>query len=499
MPNNRAGKIVRCPECKSVIRLGVPTASELNSGKPVPMHAELVSAPQVETGVEEVDTFPSIDATAGDTPPREAKLPASKTSTRESGSSEKNKPLAVPKPPETDSAPSTLVARDRAFEAIESAAVVEEPAVQKAAEKRSETRKRKARTQRSTSKQVERKPDAPQPTGQSSDEPSPDARRNPEKTKRADRKPRPKQAYSQSSSKSPQSRNRLPIPAPSRDQAPDETALKEKALNEKSPTEKAPPRHRVKPVTDGKDSRAAASNGSTHSVAAKLSSLANSPEKQVSSESASENGAIGFAPVVEAAPAPEFVRIDTDIASEVAQEFTPETIRARAEKSNSDRVILTRFIAGCICVLGLLNLIPAVFHWTAWAQTEEAGALPRWIYIQLFVAAMHMVYTIYLVQIPDWSALRAVSFAMLAFAVVFGAVSTGLLIGGAHGTVARGLEVATVLRGPAGIWCVIMLILSTLVSYMSGREAGSWRRADLLIAEIFDSGNHGRTDTAETN
>ena len=207
----------------------------------------------------------------------------------------------------------------------------------------------------------------------------------------------------------------------------------------------------------------------------------------------------GFPPVIESAPATEFVRIDTELIEEVASEFTPETIRARAQKSRSDRIILTRFIAGCICVLGLLNLIPAVFHWLAWAGADEPGALPRWIYVQIFVAALHIVYTIFLLQIPDWSALRAVSYAMLGFAILFGAVSTGLLIGGAHGTVARGLEVATVLRGPAGIWCVAMLILSTLVSYMGGREAGSWRRADLLLAEIFSSGSPVQPETNDSN
>ncbi len=43
LPTNRAGKVVRCPECKSVLRIPGVSESEQASGKPIPVEAQLVT------------------------------------------------------------------------------------------------------------------------------------------------------------------------------------------------------------------------------------------------------------------------------------------------------------------------------------------------------------------------------------------------------------------------------------------------------------------------
>lgn len=159
-------------------------------------------------------------------------------------------------------------------------------------------------------------------------------------------------------------------------------------------------------------------------------------------------------------------------------------LRQRVRASNADRQVLLKFFAACLCVVAAINLGPAIYYWIQWSQNADSPALPRWIYLQAFVAAIHVIYAVYLIQIPDWSALKTVSIAMLIVATLFGLVSTGLVAGGGQGTVARFLELPHVLSYQASIWCVAMLLLSTLMCYMGGREAVNWQRTEQLLRDI---------------
>ena len=150
-------------------------------------------------------------------------------------------------------------------------------------------------------------------------------------------------------------------------------------------------------------------------------------------------------------------------------------------------------------------MIPAVFHWYQWTQAESESPIARWIYLQIFIAAIHVLYAIYLVQIPDWSALRSVAVAMLAVAAVFGLISTGLLLGGNDGSIAKFLDLPYVLSRSATIWCVAMLCLATLMTFMSGRESLNWQRTEQLLREILakqnealDSDEHNVTGAGTT-
>ena len=167
----------------------------------------------------------------------------------------------------------------------------------------------------------------------------------------------------------------------------------------------------------------------------------------------------------------------------------------RIRKSNAERVVLARFFALSLCVVAAINLFPAFYYWYDWSQSLEANPLPRWIYLQVFVAAIHLVYAIFLFQIPDWSAMRAVSVAMLAVAFIFGLFSTGLLVGGGQGVFAAFLGLSFVFVNRAAIWCVAMLLLATLMSYLGGRESTNWRRAEQLLEEIL-TGSQTRTSKA---
>ncbi len=171
---------------------------------------------------------------------------------------------------------------------------------------------------------------------------------------------------------------------------------------------------------------------------------------------------------------------------------------ARLQESNADRVVLARFFGFALCVVAFINMVPAFYHWNDWYQAVETTQLPRWIYLQMFVAAIHIIYAVFLFQIPRWSAMRAVSVAMLVVAFIFGVVSAGLLIGGGQGIVAAFLGLSFVMVKRAAIWCVVMLILATLTSYLGGRESANWQRAEILLEEIL-TGNSRTTEAPVSN
>jgi hypothetical protein len=167
--------------------------------------------------------------------------------------------------------------------------------------------------------------------------------------------------------------------------------------------------------------------------------------------------------------------------------LTAQDWQARLEKSNSDRKIMARFFALCLCVVAIVNMVPAFYHWYSWTLLTDSLPLPRWIYILIFVGAVHLIYAIFLAQVPDWSAMRAVALAMLAVAFVFGFVSTGLLVGGGQGNLTGFLGIPFALNRQACIWCVAMLCLATLMSYWGGKESSNWQRAEHLLSEILST------------
>lgn len=175
----------------------------------------------------------------------------------------------------------------------------------------------------------------------------------------------------------------------------------------------------------------------------------------------------------------------TSVPDFLTSETSKADLRGRVQAANADRKVLLYFFSACLCVVAAVNLGPAVYYWIQWSQNADSPALPRWIYLQAFVAAIHVMYAVYLLQIPDWSALKAVSIAMLVMATVFGSVSTGLVTGGGQGAVASFLELPYSLSYKASIWCVAMLLLSTLMCYMGGREALNWQRSEQLLREII--------------
>jgi hypothetical protein len=141
----------------------------------------------------------------------------------------------------------------------------------------------------------------------------------------------------------------------------------------------------------------------------------------------------------------------------------------------SDDLVVARFFGVCVLVIGVIPVFPAAYYWLLLAG-ENTGPVPKWIWTILFVAALHGLYGIYVLQLTDYSALQMLSVFLLAMTCMYGFAGMSLILGEGSGQVARFLQIPTVLQQQAVIWCGIMFGLTALVCYLSGREAMAWQR-----------------------
>jgi hypothetical protein len=149
-----------------------------------------------------------------------------------------------------------------------------------------------------------------------------------------------------------------------------------------------------------------------------------------------------------------------------------------------DHRTLAKFYGFCIAILGLVSLVPAIIFLIKHNQAGVSEMTPRWIFFLIFVGALHVIYSIYLIQIADWSALWAVSILMLVASCIYGMLSAAILLDDGYGPVVHLLQLSFSNMRSASIWCLIGLCLSVLTSYLCGREALSWRRNEKLLIEI---------------
>ena len=162
-------------------------------------------------------------------------------------------------------------------------------------------------------------------------------------------------------------------------------------------------------------------------------------------------------------------------------EIQTESSSPPVAAANRDRSVLTRVFGALICLVGIINMVPSYLFWNRWSQQIEAPALPQWVYWQVFIAALCLVYAVFVCQIADWSALKSVSIVMLVMAMGYGLVTASLVLGGEQSPAARWLSLDSQAFDRGKTWCATMLCVATLISYLGGRESSKWKRANLLM------------------
>jgi len=153
------------------------------------------------------------------------------------------------------------------------------------------------------------------------------------------------------------------------------------------------------------------------------------------------------------------------------------------QKVSDDHRIVARFYGLCIAILGVVSLAPAIVFLVKLNQAGMNEVTPRWIFLLIFVGAMHLIYSVYLMQISDWSALWAISILMLAASCLYGVFCGAILLDDGYGIVSRFLQISSSQQRSAMIWCLIGLTFSVLSSYLCGREAINWRRNEKFVSQ----------------
>ena len=177
--------------------------------------------------------------------------------------------------------------------------------------------------------------------------------------------------------------------------------------------------------------------------------------------------------------------INIDTSNRIASDTgSSEKLLAQVDRSRIDRLLVARFIAALIFVVGIVNLVPAIYHWYAWSTNPLNVVFPKWIFMVIFIAALHLLYSVFVFQVADWSALRAVAVVALIFAGVFGFVFTELVLGKTQSTVANYSGLPASMLKTAIIWTSVMLLLELITCYLTARESFHWQRIERLTDKL---------------
>lgn len=136
------------------------------------------------------------------------------------------------------------------------------------------------------------------------------------------------------------------------------------------------------------------------------------------------------------------------------------------------------WLGAALGILAMIALVPASMEFFDFLNQDQALRMPRWVYLVAVASLIQFAYAIYLVQIPDWGSLWSATIALLFLAASY-ALLTGLtLFASAANSLVQYFELGPVLEGRrAAGWCLAMLSLAGILTYVCGRVAARSRAA----------------------
>ena len=127
--------------------------------------------------------------------------------------------------------------------------------------------------------------------------------------------------------------------------------------------------------------------------------------------------------------------------------------------------------------LAVISMIPALLDMVAHARQADSAGISRWALALFLAGGLQIAYAVYLMQLPDWATAWVMSIVMLVCATAYAALLGALTLANQQSQFVQFLELGDKLPGhQATTWCVMMLTLSGLLAYFSGRISFRWRR-----------------------
>ncbi|MHB8970930.1 MAG: hypothetical protein ACYC3X_01130 [Pirellulaceae bacterium] len=180
-------------------------------------------------------------------------------------------------------------------------------------------------------------------------------------------------------------------------------------------------------------------------------------------------------PAVQAPPPPPLAP-NAGVAEEPAI-IVDTTVEFRTRlRGDRDRRSL-RFVALALVLLAILGAVPVA---VALLQPRDLNPvrLERWSCAVLLVGMLELSYAVFLLQLPDWSSLRVVSFVTLGIAAVYAAVAGIRLLAGSGNRIMEFWELDgnVFSSSQEALWCFLMVLLTGSLSYLAGHCGGQWAR-----------------------
>ncbi len=163
------------------------------------------------------------------------------------------------------------------------------------------------------------------------------------------------------------------------------------------------------------------------------------------------------------------------------QEEETSTVRGY-EHDSRKRWAVYQFGIGLI-LAALFGAIPAVMDVVEHLRTVDSPGVSRWAYALLLLSGIQLAYAVYLIQLPDWSTVRVVSMVTLVLATVYAILLAVTTLATQDHQIIQFLELADKFGKKATGWSVILLGISSLLAYLSGRISLRWRQAYRLLTE----------------
>jgi hypothetical protein len=179
-------------------------------------------------------------------------------------------------------------------------------------------------------------------------------------------------------------------------------------------------------------------------------------------------------PKVEPAPPAES---PDKVAEELSEAATAAALVRGCEPHPRD-VAATQWLALGISAVALFGVVPAIFDIAAHLRVADSPGVAVWAYLSIWIALIQISYSVYLAQLPDWSSVWVATMVTLVFSVAYAMLLGLTYLSRPEGWLAKTLEISDHLAGGrAAGWCFIMLCLTSLLSYLSGRVSVRWYQA----------------------
>jgi len=142
-------------------------------------------------------------------------------------------------------------------------------------------------------------------------------------------------------------------------------------------------------------------------------------------------------------------------------------------------------LCASIFLLALLNIAPVLVAIPSSAPDPSIvlparHTLENWGVIGIALASLHVAYCVYLLQLPARASLSVVSLFLLLVASAYALLMAVRLFGTENHQLVQwlALDHHRFTAGQQALWCFLLVLLSGLVSYLTGRAATRWGRTD---------------------